>query len=395
MPAHVNFEKRYRVGVRLVDWAQGFGNRIFSGILDFLREGHEFELEFEQPSGGDLPRTAIDKNWDGDGLLVFRYTAAEAKAWEERGVKVVNLSVEQPAKGPFFPRVTLDNHFCGRQAADRLMRLGLRQFVYWTDPHRAYSLERYEGFRGALAENGFDCTVVEVPASAYPAKTRAKQIAMTGWKQFARIEPPFGVFAKDDIAAVCAVNALAQIGVKVPGEAVVLGVADDIVYCHTTNPPLSSLRFPGRAIGYEAASLLHRMMSGEQIEARARVMVPSPGVVERESTGMISLPDEVVSQALGIVRREVVTGALTAGDLADRLGVSRETLRQRFHAVFGHGPKQEMDLIRAAKVRDLLMGTTLTLEKIAERTGFGGQDDLCRFFKRVTGEQPSVHRRRR
>ncbi|MBK1834632.1 substrate-binding domain-containing protein [Roseibacillus ishigakijimensis] len=388
-------EKRYKVGVRLIDWAQGFGNRIFGGILDFLREGHEFELEFEQPSGGDLPKVKIDADWEGDGLLVFRYTAAEARAWAEKGIQVVNLSVEQPTGGPHFPRVTMDNVFCGRQAAERFKRLGLRQFVYWHDPNRTYSAERLQGFREALREDGFDCEVLSVPAATYPKRTRARQVAQAGWRQLAPLEPPYGIFAKDDIAAVCAVRVLAQLGVKVPGDAVVLGVADDIVYCHATNPPLSSLRFPGKKIGYEAASLLYRQMSGYGVASHSRVLVPSPGVVERESTGMVTLADELVRRAVEIMREEVVQGGLTAGELARRLGVSREQLRLRFHAVFGHGPKQEMDAIRAARIQDYLIGTGLTLQAIAERTGFGAQDELCRFFKRVTGDQPGVHRKSR
>jgi LacI family transcriptional regulator len=78
-------QRTWRVGVRLVDWAQGIGNRIYGGILDFLREGHSFEMEFVQPSGGDLHAARIDEQWEGDGLLVFRYTPAEAKAWRKRG----------------------------------------------------------------------------------------------------------------------------------------------------------------------------------------------------------------------------------------------------------------------------------------------------------------------
>jgi purine nucleoside permease len=68
----VNLRRTWRIGVRLVDWAQGFGNRLYGGILDFLREGHSFEMEFVQPSGGDLPPTVIeekntsmDRYWGG------------------------------------------------------------------------------------------------------------------------------------------------------------------------------------------------------------------------------------------------------------------------------------------------------------------------------------------
>jgi LacI family transcriptional regulator len=135
-------QRTWKIGVRLVDWAQGFGNRLYGGILDFLREGHSFEMEFVQPSGGDLPPVVIDEHWEGDGLLVFRYTPAEALAWKKKGIKVVNLSVEQPAKGTVFPRVTLDNPAAGRMAAEHLLGLGLREFAFLHDPARGYSKER-------------------------------------------------------------------------------------------------------------------------------------------------------------------------------------------------------------------------------------------------------------
>lgn len=384
----------FRVGVRLTDWAQGFGNRIYGGILDFIRSGAAFELEFEQPSGGDLEPVKLDKHWQGDGLLVFRYTAEEAEAWRARGIQVVNLSSEEPARGRGFPRVTMDNHHCGRMAAEHLLTLGLKRFAFWHDPNRLYSQERLAGYQERLAEDGFEVEVISIPSSSFPRNLRARQLEEMGKRQISRLKPPCGLFAKDDITAVCAIRAARQCGFRVPQDIPVLGVSDDIVYCHATRPPISSLRFPGKAIGFAASELLARMMSGEAVSPDTRILVSSLGVVVRESTGHVELPDPIVSAALNLIRRANPKEPLTAEELCRKVGASREALRVRFREALGRTPKEEIDRIRADHAGDLLKRTNLTLQKIAADCGFNGSDEFCRFFKRVKGMTPGTWRSR-
>ncbi|MCW1922659.1 XylR family transcriptional regulator [Luteolibacter arcticus] len=374
-----------RVGIRLIDWAQGFGYRLYGGILDFMRAGHPLELEFEQPSGSDIKPVKIDKNWKGDGLLVFRYTAEEAKEWRRHKIPVVNLSTEQPPRLAGFPRVTLDNARAGEMAAEHLLNLGLRQFAFLHDSNRLYSRERMEGFRRRLDEAGFPLHVIDIPSSTFPPKIRAKQNLEMAWRQLARLPQPCGLFAKDDIAAVMAIRALREIGLRVPQDVPVLGVADDIVHCLATTPPISSLRFPGKAIGFAAAQLLYRQMSGEKIDPREHLRIPPRGVVVRESTGHVELLDPIVTRALAVIREEAGRQAITAQELCRRVGVSRESLRLRFHETLGRSPKQEVDRQRADLVGEILRRQNWTLERIAQHCGFTGSDELCRFFKRVKG----------
>ena len=82
--------ERYRIGIRLPGWAKGFGNRMFRGILDFIRENHPLEIDFEQASSDDLEPLRIDGDWRGDGLLVFRHSEEEAREWRRPA----------PGKGP-------------------------------------------------------------------------------------------------------------------------------------------------------------------------------------------------------------------------------------------------------------------------------------------------------
>jgi LacI family transcriptional regulator len=375
----------HHVGVRLIDWAQGYGYRLYGGILDFIRAGHPLELQFEQPSGSDIEPVEIGKDWQGDGLLVFRYTPEEAKEWRRRRIPVVNLSTEQAPRVTGFPRVTLDNVRAGEMAAEHFLSLGLRNFAYLHDTNRQYSRERMEGFRRRLDEAGFPLNVIDVPSSTFPPKIRAKQNQEMTWRQLARLPLPCGLFARDDIAAVMAIRALKKIGLRVPQDVPVLGVADDMVHCLATTPPISSLRFPGKAIGFATAQLLHRQMNGEKIDPREHLRIAPRGVVVRESTGHVELPDPIVTRALAVIREEAGRQAISAQDLCRRVGVSRESLRLRFHETLGRSPKQEVDRLRAEQVAEILRRHDWTLEKVADHCGFTGSDELCRFFKRVKG----------
>ncbi len=119
-------KKLFKVGIRLPNWTSGHASRLFEGFLDFQRAEASMELHFDQPTGGDIPPYPIGKDWQGDGLLVHRYTKAEAKAWKKAGISVVNLSAEVPKGGDIFPRVTVDNAELGRLAYEHFADLGLR-----------------------------------------------------------------------------------------------------------------------------------------------------------------------------------------------------------------------------------------------------------------------------
>lgn len=386
-------KKHYRVGVRLLDWSQGFCYRLFPGILEVARSGHDLDLVFEQPSGGDIAPIRIDEHWEGDGLLVYRYTAAEAKAWTKRGIKVVNLSAEQPSNGPRYPRVTLDNESAGVMAARHLMTLGLRRFAYWHDPHRRYSSERLEGYRGELRREGFTTQVFEIPSSHYSDHERAKRNESLAWKLLAKLESPTGLFAKDDISAVCAMRALGTLGLRCPEDIPLLGVADDAVYCHLTRPALSSVRFPGRTIGSRAMQLLISMMNGEKVPDDTRIRIPASQLTVRESTGLVELPDEVVTKAMRFIREHSPKRSVTVEELCVAAGVSRELLRQRFQATLGRAPKEEIDRQRIEILCQHLRQTPWKMDRIAEETGFGAADELCRFFKRTMNQTPGEYRK--
>ena len=391
---HPNWSsRRFRVGVRLPEWATGFAFRLFEGLLEFQRTGAPVELHFNHPGGGDLPPAPVDKHWEGDGLLVYRYTREEARAWKARGIAVVNLSAEVPGLRPDFPRITVDNRLVGRLAAEHLSALGLFDFAFIHDPDRRYSTERLESFREAVSEAGGRLHQIDVPASRFDLSKRPQRIEKCCRGPLASLPRPCGILAKDDISATWTLRLLHKLGINCPDEMPVLGVDDDLVYCHTVNPPLSSIPYPARKIGYAAAELLRRMMSGESVPASHRLLLPPRPVVARESTRQVVLADEVVTRALEMIRHELLRRSVSVDELSRAMGVSRENLRQRFQPSLGRSPKREIERLRCHHVSELLRGSKRTLDSIAEECGFSGPDDVCRFIKRLTGKTPGTIRR--
>lgn len=391
----VRLHKRYRVGLRLLDWMQGFGIRMMEGILDHVRAHNvDWDLMLDRASGGDLPAEPIGADWEGDGLIVFRHTREEAVAWRARGIRVVDLSTEIPSGSRPFPRVTMDNRAVAETAAEHFYSLGLKQLAFWHDPGRLYSQERLEHFERRARVLGCEVQVLLVPAACHPMEVRPERVAEAGWKEMSRLILPCGLFAKDDISAVCALRAARVLGIRCPQDLAIVSVNDDPIYCETSKPPLSSVRYPGQLSGQTAAALLQDLMDGKRRDdGTIHLRLPPGPLVRRESSGNIEFADAVVRKALAIIKRDAGKGHIAVADLARQVGVSRELLRQRFHHALGRGPKHEVDLARCGELESLLSNSNETLESIAESTGFSGPDDLSRFFKRMNGRSPGVFRK--
>lgn len=382
---------RFRVGIRLQDWSEGFGYRIIPGIAQFLGEAGPWEIDYDHRHCGDLWSTPITEDWKGDGLMVFRHTAREAAAWRKKGIRVLNLSAEFPDGEPF-PRLTVDNGALAERAVEYLTGLGLRDLAYWHDPCRGYSLERLHAFEAASAALGCKVQTLVVPTGGLSPARKAKVMEKTAVPQLLALPRPCGLLAKDDVAGLAAVRLCRKLGIRCPEDLAVLAVNDDPAHCQLSWPALSSIRFPGRRFGYSAARLLHELMTGEREDGPWRELVQPGPVVPRQSSGRIEFPDSAVAPAMTVIAREAPLRPLSVIEVCHEAGVSRELLRSRMQALIGRTPKQEIDRVRLAALEAKLAFTDLTLAAIADEMKFYGADDLSRFYRRLRGRAPGQFR---
>jgi AraC-like DNA-binding protein len=85
----------------------------------------------------------------------------------------------------------------------------------------------------------------------------------------------------------------------------------------------------------------------------------------------------------------------TVADMAAEAGMSRTSFSLRFAQVAGVAPLAYLTNHRMMKAAELLEGTDATLEKIAERIGYGSEAAFSTAFKREMGMAPGGYRRTR
>ena len=84
---------------------------------------------------------------------------------------------------------------------------------------------------------------------------------------------------------------------------------------------------------------------------------------------------------------------LTVPDLAARALVSERTFARRFRAETGTTPAAWLTRQRVVRAQELLEGTSLGVDEVARRSGFGNAAALRHHFGRVLGTSPQGYRR--
>ena len=111
--------------------------------------------------------------------------------------------------------------------------------------------------------------------------------------------------------------------------------------------------------------------------------IPSPLPAQGESLGTL----------LEWMRRHLEQ-PLPMSELAARARTSERTLLRRFEAATGRSPRQWLIEERLGRARELLEGSRLSVEQIADRCGYGHADSLRHHFRRVLGLSPARYRER-
>ena len=154
----------------------------------------------------------------------------------------------------------------------------------------------------------------------------------------------------------------------------------------------------GTAAGIDACLHLVRQELGSAVAttiARRMVVPPHRDGGQRQ---FIDHPvPELGSESLAPVTAwmlENLADRHTVAGLARRAGMSERTFARRFAAETGTSPHQWLTDQRVIRARELLEGTDLPVETVADRVGLGGAALLRHHLAQETGLTPTAYRRR-
>lgn len=352
-------------------------------------------FELRRVSGSRQDRSLPDLGSLGAAGFIGRIqTPAIAATVLDSGLPAIalDLSEEQlAADNPLsqIPQIRPDSTAAGRLAAEHLLERGFRNFAFCGYAGRNWSRWREEGFRLRVEQSRLTCHVYQPPRKGAPLPWPREQPGVIEWLR--GLPQPLGVMACNDVRGRHVIEACAVGKIHVPDDVAVVGVDEDRLLCELSNPPLSSVALNAEQGGYQAAELLDRMMTGETRQPQT-ILVEPLWVVARRSTDVIAVEDRHVSHALRFVR-DHARQPIGVNDVVKQSELSRRALEIRFQAEMGRSIRQEIERVRLAWTRQLLLETSLPAWKIAAAAGFGSVSYLSKVFHRESGVTLARYRR--
>lgn len=372
-----------------VDTAGNYGRRLLEGIADYI-ETHELWSIFLQPRATGQFDLAWLRRWKGDGVLAFVDDREALIRLRKHGIPLVETYGH--LKGLKVPNVCNDDHAIGRLAADHLLLRRFESFAFSGYPDQPWAQRRFDGFSEALREAGHTCSRWSHPRWFPVVREWEKaQRDLADW--LGGLPQPLGIMACSDRHALNVLDACRRRGMVVPDQAAIIGVDNDPCICRLATPPLSSVADNPHKIGYEAAGLLDRLMSGNWKPSHGEtVLIPPMGVVTRRSTDITVTSDPLVREVLELIHQRACED-INAGMLLKGLPISRSAFYPRFSEAVGCPPHEYLLQVRLERVKHLVTQTSLSLAQVARQAGFEHVEYMGAVFKQRFGMTPGDYRK--
>jgi len=266
------------VGVIAPDQSEGYFTLVMRGVEEALLRSHYFYFTANHYWDPELmqqyPRLLMERAVDGFLLL---NTPAKVQTL----LPVVSISAHTKATG--VSDIVLDHGKAAELALTHLHDLGHRRIAFMRGPEIIPDTEhRWAGIletarRLKIAVQPELCLQLE-------ADNTSPEFGYLPMKTLLEKRRDFtAVFCFNDIAAIGAMRAIYDAGLRVPDDISVVGF-DDILSAAYQRPSLTTVRQPLREMGSRGAQMLLKMIANPEAETIAETVM-QPELIVRESTG--------------------------------------------------------------------------------------------------------------
>jgi LacI family transcriptional regulator, repressor for deo operon, udp, cdd, tsx, nupC, and nupG len=252
--------------------AQGFTVLLSTASVAGIRERQSIAKLLERDVQGLIVVSGLHADTEADHG-VYRELA-------DRGVPLVLVNGYLEALD--VPFVSCDIGAAGEIGVRHLVELGHRRIGLASGPHRYQPTQRRrEGYRRGLQAAGLpvdESLIVETVYSVeggHLAGVRLLDLGVTA------------ILAGSDLMALGAVRAVRQRGLDVPGDVSIVGY-DGVDIAAFTDPPLTTIGQPVRAMGAAAAAALIQQLTGSGPAQRGEYLF-RPELIVRRSSGPLQV----------------------------------------------------------------------------------------------------------
>jgi LacI family transcriptional regulator len=282
--------KSMSVGVLAPDLSEGYFTRVMSGVVEELTQAKYFYFtachDWKPELMEEYPRMLVERAVDGFLLL---NTPAELE------VPVPVVAISAHGSEPNVTHIVLDHERAVEMALRHLYELGHRKIAFMRGPRVIPDSDfRWEGIQLAAKTLGLELNpalITRIDSGAWSEKSgnhpMSPEIGYEPMKALLERTRAFtAIFCFNDIAAIGAIRALTEAGLKVPGDVSVVGF-DDIQSAAFCTPSLTTVRQPLNEMGKRGARILLQRIAHPEDKTLVEEIVVAPELVVRESTGPV------------------------------------------------------------------------------------------------------------
>jgi LacI family transcriptional regulator len=275
----------HTIGMIVPDSTNPFFAEVARGVEDTsFKQGYSVIL---CNSDGDLDKEVFyanvlaERRVDGILFVAAGISTEQIRDLQARRMPVVVVDREIPDVA--VDSVLADNARGGKSATRYLIDLGHRRIGCIVGPSDVTpSAERITGYRQALDEGGIPVDEALIVKGDFQYESGYQAACQL----LAMDDPPTAIFACNDLMAVGAISAAAEVGRRVPAELSVVGF-DDVSLASFANPPLTTILQPKHEMGVIAATMLLERMHEPEMPPRRRMLDTS--LLVRRSTAALSV----------------------------------------------------------------------------------------------------------
>lgn len=374
----------------LIDYSSEFSRRLLRGLIQYSQE-HGPWMFYRLPAYykalyGKEGIVEWAKEWKADAIIA---------RWDHEGTNLLatlNIPIllqNYKQRSPYFSNLTGDYSGTGELAAKFFIKRRYRHFAFYGNKGVVWSRERSEGFRREVENVGGNYYYFESD-NINGEEWNTSHIELDKW--LLSLPKPVGLFACDDsfaliVSQICTIN-----NIRIPEDVSLLGVDNDELICHLSDPPISSIVTDVEKGGYEAGRLIDRMINGE-IKEPFNIIIKPTRIELRKSTEKYDISNDYITQIVNYIEDNFTLDINIEG-LTKLVPLSRRNMEVKFKDEMGTSIYQFILSCRIDYFANLLLTTDRTLFDLALESGFNDCKNISRIFKRIKGCTPVEFRKK-
>ena len=253
----------YNIGVLFVDDSNsGLTHPFFSGVLEAFKKEAEakgYDITFISHDIGDGRGTYLEHClWrDVDGVCIAAVDFDDPQIGELTGSDLPLVTIDSPCR----QRTCVQSDNLGGMSAlvEYAIACGHRRLAFIHGPASATTNSRRLAFEKQAARYGLAPDAVVERQCLYNEPDSLEEVFRSLLNE---PEPPTCVLCSDDMAAMGAYRAAAELGLSIPGDISIAGF-DGVSYLQWMTPRLTTVRQRSGEIGATAARLLLQEIGGQ------------------------------------------------------------------------------------------------------------------------------------